>query len=252
MRAKRLKKLVKKALRNCTEFAEIQRGDLSGMCRREALPLVDDLLASGLDASLSSSEVLKDGNSATVWRTETAGEQLVVKRYNIKNIWKRLGRQVKSRARNSWLNAAYLGLVHVSTPQAICVVSRRRKGLVGTEYLVCRSVEGRMLPELCEIGGQVRHQALSQLADFFALMRLMRFSHGDSKYTNFIFQGGELQVLDLDGMERCSGRGLEADLANQRARLFESWRPREALAPAARQEFDELYTARIKAIESWL
>lgn len=83
-------------------------------------------------------------------------------------------------------------------------------------------------------------------------MRLMAFSHGDSKYTNFLFQDGQLQVLDLDGMSREPGSGLEQELADQRERLFESWRPREALAPQARQEFTAFYEARIKSIESWL
>ena len=45
---------------------------------------------------------------------------------------------------------------------------------------------------------------------------------------------------------------LKLPKAAQRERLFESWRPREALAPQARQEFQALYDARIQSIESWL
>ena len=53
-------------------------------------------------------------------------------------------------------------------------------------------------------------------------------------------------------LAQARGRVLAADLAAQRERLFESWRPREALAPQARQEFQALYDARIQSIESWL
>lgn len=251
-RQSRLRKLVKKSLRNCTEFVELDARGYSGMGRRQDQSLISALLDVGLDTLLDQGECLKDGNSATVGRVQVAGETLVIKRYNVKNAWKKLARQFKSRARNSWLNAAYLGLVHVETPQAVCYLSCKQAGLTDREYLVCRNAQGKMLPELCEEGGRLRHRALSQMADFFAVMRLMAFSHGDSKYTNFLFRDGDLQVLDLDGMSREPGRGLELDLAAQRERLFESWRPREALAPQARQEFQALYDARIKSIESWL
>lgn len=248
----RLRKLVKKSLRNCTEFVELNGKGYTGMGRREDQPLIDALLNTGLDTLLENCERLKDGNSATVGRVQIQGESLVIKRYNVKSAWKKLARQFKSRARNSWLNAAYLGLVQIPTPRAVCYLSSKQSGLTDREYLVCRNVEGRMLPEICEAGGHLRDQALSQMADFFAVMRLMAFSHGDSKYTNFLFQNGQLQVLDLDGMSRDPGRGLEQELADQRQRLFESWRPREALAPQARQEFNAFYEARIKSIESWL
>jgi len=248
----RLRKLVKKSLRNCTEFVELNGNGYIGMGRRDDRPLIDVLLHRGLDVLLEDSERLKDGNSATVGRLQVQGESLVIKRYNVKSTWKKLARQFKSRAKNSWLNAAYLGLVQVPTPETVCYLSNKQSGLTDREYLVCRNVDGRMLPEICEEGGALRDQALSQMADFFAVMRLMAFSHGDSKYTNFLFQEGQLQVLDLDGMSREPGRGLEQDLADQRERLFESWRPREALAPQARQEFNAFYEARIKSIESWL
>ena len=84
-------------------------------------------------------------------------------------------------------------------------------------------------------------------------MLLMRFSHGDSKYTNFLFVDGVLQVIDLDGMVRFpGGAALPQDLEAQRRRLFESWKPREALAAGAEQEFESYYQARLKLIESWL
>ncbi|WP_290523979.1 phosphotransferase [Alcanivorax sp.] len=251
-REKRLKRLVKKSLRDCTEFATLERHGLNGMARRADAPMVEAMLDTGLDALLDSSELLKDGNSATVGRVRFQGETLVIKRYNVKSAIKRIGRQFRSRARNSWMNAAYLGLVNVATPQAVCYLSSRKGGLKDREYLVCRNVSGEMLPEMCEQGGETRLSALRQMADFFVTMALMRFSHGDSKYTNFIFQEGGLQVLDLDGMVRHPGASLEADLAGQRQRLFRSWKPREALAPAAEECFLGFYHERKATVESWL
>lgn len=98
----------------------------------------------------------------------------------------------------------------------------------------------------------MRTSALQQMADFFVTMELMRFSHGDSKYTNFIFQNGGLQVLDLDGMQRHPGGRLSRELAQQRERLFKSWKPRESLATAAEEEFLAFYCERKATLESWL
>ena len=252
VRERRLKRLVKKSLRDCSEFVTISEGGLTGMARREDKALVDTLLATGLDRLLDSSERLKDGNSATVGRVMVQGETLVIKRYNVKSAMKKVGRQFRSRARNSWMNAAYLGLVHVATPQAVCYLSSRKGGLKDREYLVCRNVSGTMLPEICEAGGELRTAALKQMADFFVTMELMRFSHGDSKYTNFMFQDGVLQVLDLDGMQRHPGGRLSHDLAQQRERLFKSWKPRESLAAAAEEEFLAFYRERKATLESWL
>lgn len=248
----RMKRLVKKSLRDCSEFVSLSDGLMTGMARREDKPLVDALLAANLDALLAQSDLLKDGNSATVGRVTINGESLVIKRYNVKSAIKKVGRQFRSRARNSWMNAAYLGLAYIPTPQAVCYLSTRKAGLKDREYLVCRNVSGEMLPECCEQGGDVRLSALKQMADFFVTMEMLRFSHGDSKYTNFIFQHGQLQVLDLDGMERHPGSGLDADLAHQRERLFKSWKPREALAPAAQEDFLAFYQARKATLESWL
>ena len=253
VRDKRLRKLVKKSLRDCTEFAELHVSGLTGMCRRGDLEKVKGLLERGLDNTLPGSESLKDGNSATVWRADIGAEPVVIKRYNLKNFAKKLARQFRSRARNSWMNASYLALVHVRTPRALCFVSEKNTGLTGREYLVCEHVNGRMLPEICEEGGPFREKALRQMADFFATMLLMRFSHGDSKYTNFLFVDGVLQVIDLDGMVRFpGGAALPQALEAQRRRLFESWKPREALAAGAEQEFESYYQARLKLIESWL
>ncbi|MZR62632.1 hypothetical protein [Alcanivorax sp. DP30] len=252
VREKRLRSLVKKSLRDCTDFVSVGAGALKGMARREDRALVDTLLADGLDALLEKGERLKDGNSATVGRVTIQGETLVIKRYNVKSAMKRLGRQFRSRARNSWMNAAYLGLVNVATPQAVCFLSLRKGGLKDREYLVCRNVSGEMLPVISEQGGPLRESALRQMADFFVTMELMRFSHGDSKYTNFIFQNGALQVLDLDGMERNPGGRLARELAYQRERLFKSWKPRESLAPAAEKDFLAFYHERKATLESWL
>ncbi len=106
VRDKRWRKLVKKCLRDCTEFAELHVSGLTGMCRRGDLEKVKGLLERGLDNTLPGSESLKDGNSATVWRADIGAESVVIKRYNLKNFAKKLARQFRSRARNSWMNAS--------------------------------------------------------------------------------------------------------------------------------------------------
>jgi len=53
-------------------------------------------------------------------------------------------------------------------------------------------------------------------------------------------------------MVRFPGGALPHALEAQRRRLFESWKPREAVAAGAEQELESYYQARLKSIESWL
>lgn len=252
VRAKRFTKLVKKTQRDCSEFAVLAGEGFDGMARREYLNDVTRFIDAGIDASLATGELLKDGNSATVWKTQLGHLPVVVKRYNQKNWLKRLSRQLKSRARNSWINGAFLRWIGVESPQPIFYLRQVHCGVVGAEYLVCQSVDGELLPEICEKGEQGRNAALQELARFFVLMALLRFDHGDSKYTNFLFHQNTLHVIDLDGMERDAGRGLSASLSRQRERLFVRWQERDPLAGAARKAFDETYNKILNTVHDWL
>lgn len=251
VRKNRLRKYSRKSMRACTEYAPLTVGPYSGMLRRSEQATVQELAGQDVDVLMSHGEPLKLGNSATVSAASVAGKSLVIKRYNAKSMLKRFVWPFKSRARNSWVNQAYLRLLFVNTPEALCILSTHRRGVVDKEYYVCRHVSGEMLPDLCA-EHETREGVLKQMVGFFLLMQIAGFSHGDSKYTNFIFRDGSLYVIDLDGMRRNVRFGLHSSLAAQRERLFESWHGREELAKIAKEEFDAYFRIGLERVADWL
>lgn len=221
-REKRYRKILDKAQRDCTEFVRIRRGSLRGMCRREFLEQVLGLLDQGLDKTVSSGNMLKDGNSATVVLESQTG--WVIKRYNIKSTWHWLKRQWgRTRSRNAWLAGYFLRTIGVKTPLPVAFMEEKIGCFTRRAWIINVSVSGGGLDRFP--GDQeLPNSWLKTLSDLFSLMKVLRFSHGDMKASNFIAEDGELAVIDLDSFSL-----FEPAPVNRRnwrkdaARLLRNW-----------------------------
>jgi len=197
-RVRRYRHAMDKLYRDCTEFARLRVARMSGMAVRAAAADLQALLEAGIDQAMAGGVMLKNGNSSTVCRVQWRGHDWVIKRYNIKNLWHLGKKQFKpSRARRSWRNARWLDLVGVATPEAVGYVEHRRSGVLGTAYYVSDYTAGKPVDTLSEPELGRAREAVDAL---FSLMALLRFSHGDMKASNFLWQDGRLWVLDLDAM----------------------------------------------------
>ena len=95
------------------------------------------------DSVMVRATLLKDGNSATVVRTELAGRPVIIKRYNIKNAGHRLRRLFReTRASNAWRAAHLLQMAGIKTPAPLVLLEQRRGPLRGVAYLVSEDVGG--------------------------------------------------------------------------------------------------------------
>jgi hypothetical protein len=76
--------------------------------------------------------MLKNGRSSTVIRVNLDGLELVVKRYNMKNIWHRLRRALRhTRAHQSWRLAQKLNLFYVNTAKPVAYLEANVLGMRG-------------------------------------------------------------------------------------------------------------------------
>lgn len=116
-RRKRRHAYVSKAFRTCSEFTRLrQKGQLL-IHRSDAPAQLVQQLQRNPDALIHQGEILKNGNSATVVKTELGAREWVVKRYNIKNPWHMLKRCLRpTRAAISWGNAHRLKISGINTP----------------------------------------------------------------------------------------------------------------------------------------
>lgn len=230
-RKKRYRKILEKTQRDCTEFACMRHGNLKGMCRREYLPQLAALLDRGVDAAVDGAEILKDGNSSTVVLEQK--NHWVIKRYNIKSTAHWFKRQWgNTRARNAWLAGYFLRTIGVRTPLPVAFLEEKRGLFTCRAWIINEVAEGKALADLPQ-DREVPPVLLQDLKDLFALMRLLGFSHGDMKATNFIIEKGRLCVIDLDAMN-LSGAARKID--KDAARLLRNWQPGSILSDSIRQE----------------
>lgn len=235
-RHRRARLIGRKAFRNCSEFVARRHGRLRICQRRDlAADLLDGWMEETALAPFADERILKPGNSQTVWRSQLAGQPVVVKRYNLKNPVHALRRALsRSRAARSWENAHRLRAYHILTPQPLAMIEERRGWLRRRAWLITAeapgAAAGRYIPEH---HGEHDLRRLARVVLAFGDNDLV---HGDMKATNFIMDNRQVQVIDLDSMRRPRiGRLRQAAIRADRERFLQNWQ--DALL---RQRFRQL------------
>jgi len=200
----RKKKFVKKSFRECTSLVCRKNMHFFMVCDRNNYDKEMICFLDNPDMLIDQSIILKKGNSSTVALVNIGKRKLVVKRYNMKNMWhaiKRLPR--KSRAWISWQNAHLLSFWKILTPKPVAFMEKRFGPFRSTAYFISEYVEGK---DACTIlhsdklKNAVANNIADQFAKLFQSLSNVSISHGDFKATNFISNSKGLFVIDLDNM----------------------------------------------------
>ena len=229
-RLRRWRQYRDKLYRDCSAIAHRPTPAGHGYVVRAHIDTLTDLLADP-DGSCPADPAarLKNGNTATVWRTDAGGLPVVIKRYNVKgrsHAARMLLRE--GRASRSWRNAHMLAFFGIATPPPLAMI-RARRALAGQPgYLLTRELQGEGLADWMR-----RHRddaaALQRIAGqvgaLFARLRALRIAHGDTKATNFLVADDRVHVIDLDAMKRYRNRLAFARARRRDVRRFlANWR----------------------------
>ncbi|MCL2021590.1 MAG: serine/threonine protein kinase [Betaproteobacteria bacterium] len=216
-RQARVRDWLRKIKRDCSNFARRQKGWRGAfgltMTRREEAEALAPLLADP-DAFIAEGEIYKDKGAATVARVTLNDRQLVIKRYNIKNLRHRLKRCWReSRAWVSWREGNRMLALGIETAKPLAVIEERSFWLRGRAWLIMEHVEGENA--LAQLQSPEQHQEIEAIKTLLAELEAARLSHGDMKGTNLIWraESEKWALLDLDSM-----RAHRCDFAWQRAR----------------------------------
>ena len=235
-RSRRKRDFIGKAFRECTRFVCQSSLRSYAVCERDRHTDAMQALIADPDAAIERGDVLKAGNSSTVALIELDGRQVVIKRYNIKNVWHGLGRMArKSRAWVCWMNAMLLEFFGIPALRPIAMLEKRIGPLRFTTYFITEYVEG---PDICEfLKGREVNDEIEKLVHILTELRQVKISHGDMKATNFIVSPEGPVVIDLDSMrehqdESHFSRAFDKDLD----RLLRNW----AEEPEVRQQVGRL------------
>ena len=228
-RRRRARVISSKAFRDCSEF-QVRRKSNLRICQRR------DFSADALDRWIEqtgmeldeSSSMLKDGHSQTVWRTRIGNREVVVKRYNLKNSLHAFRRALtRSRASRSWQNAHRLRAYHIPTPEPIAMIEERRGVLRGRAWLITEVAEGTGANIYFRSArdDEATIASMARLAAVVNRFGVNGIAHGDMKATNFILNGENIQVIDLDSMwQPLFSWRLRGAIAKDRKRFMKNWK----------------------------
>jgi tRNA A-37 threonylcarbamoyl transferase component Bud32 len=182
-------------------------------------------------AVMARGRVLKHDGTTTVVAVGDGERRWVVKRYNTKNRWHAVRRQLQtSRAFISWQAAARLRDAGIDTPRPVAAMEERHAGFLrGRSYFVCEFVDGETLTAVLGRGAMDRAPLVDQAAAIVRRLREAGIVHGDLKATNFIVGEGRVYLVDLDAARPSRGRRLRAGLRKDLRRFLRNWADQPAL-----------------------
>lgn len=193
----------KKVFRTCTDVT-VSRDFTSFSAIANGFN-ADNISLALLDNALNNSaQLIKNGNTCTVGKAVINHQQVVIKRYNFKNMWHSFELAFRqSRAAKSWANAHRLVLLNIATPKPVALVEVRFGFLRRQAYFVNEYCEA---PDIAQFFAQTidtptKHKVADEIALMFYKLSLLNISHGDCKASNIKIMAGKPILLDLDSMQ---------------------------------------------------
>lgn len=182
------------------------------------------------DRCLARARILKKGLASTTGMFEMATERLVLKRYDSRNWWHRLGQSVReSRASVAWRNANLLTFLGVPTPRPVALLEERFGPLRRRAYFVTEYVDGTPAGNYFREAGGIGEEetvALKRIAGILEEMVVQQLRHADLQASSFLVGGGGAWLTGVSALAPISStrrfqRLFSADLE----RFRHDWDP---------------------------
>ena len=228
-RQRRVRAFERKVFRSTTAFRQVHTSNRFAVYDRSIHSDAVESFIKDPDSMLAKAKMLKEGNSSTVAMIQFGGRDFVLKRYNVKGFLHGLKRLLqRSRADNSWRNAAMLEMLGIATPHAYLMLEERllwvfrRRAWYLSEYIHAQDLQMQAQQDV-ELKLPVA-AIVARFKELFLLLKTYHISHGDMKASNFILQKERLFVLDLDAMHHHQSAGMaEPYLRKDRERFGRNW-----------------------------
>lgn len=205
-----------------------------------------DLSVKQLDSSLDDAQNrLKSGNTCTVGKAFIADKNVVIKRYNIKNIGHGFKLSIsQSRAAKSWANAHRLNILNIATAKPLLLLEARFGCFRQRTYFLAEYIDAPNIADFFATNSnkKVRAEAVKNIATLFYKLYLLKISHGDMKATNIKIADNKPVLIDLDSLlqHRFRSFALKAH-ARDLCRFMRNWQDTPALYNAFIKAFKVIY-----------
>ena len=158
-----------------------------------------------VDSLMAKGRILKDGNTCFVSHFEWNKNNIVVKRYNHKNLFHSLIHSfISSRARKVWLHAQRLVMLDILTPKPLAYIEQRKGFILWKSYIVTGYVEGKNLHFVLNdksISDEQQAITMEQVEELLDRIWEFHITHGDLKHSNILITENGPALTDLDSMK---------------------------------------------------
>ncbi len=186
----------KRCLKYNRDFAPRKHGQLHWQVRLQFITAAVEVILKSPDVYLAErAKLFKNGRCSTVG----AGDGLVVKRYNYRDIGNLAKDSFRrSRARRAFLKAYHLELVGIPTPRPIAAGDWRAAGLPVRSYMIMEEIRGAVeLNQWSPAKGRVA----AKVGQLVARLHTEGFRHRDLKDSNILLDpDGTPYLIDLEGL----------------------------------------------------
>ncbi len=186
--------------------------------------LEDDCRGNGMPKGAT---LFKDDRATTLYRVPSEVGDLIVKRYNTKNLWHLLRRNFQvSRARNCLRMAQRYSAAGIRVAQPIAMIESRLGPFAGRSWYVSRFVDSVLLSDYLDMEDWATplHSIQGKVPALFEVLRDHALSHGDMKATNLLVHDDNLVVIDLDSAKQHRWKFFHRlALRRDKARFLENW-----------------------------
>ncbi|OGT36089.1 MAG: hypothetical protein A3F11_05615 [Gammaproteobacteria bacterium RIFCSPHIGHO2_12_FULL_37_14] len=227
---KRWQQFEKKIFRNCSDFSKFRGSTISGMYDRsyQSAAFVQFLKDPDAIFEQATTTILKAGRSATVAKVVCGNHLLVVKRYNMKNLWHRLRRSIRlTRAYLCWRLSQKCMLFGVQTAKPVAYLEKKYWGFRGKSYYVTEYISGENAGDFLKknISEEKTNQMVAHITALLKNITKLDVTHGDLKITNILINAQQQPVLiDLDGaIEHSSLSGLRNTFQHEIKRFLKNF-----------------------------
>lgn len=222
-RSRRQNRYLKKCMRAASEFACIKEFKRTAVFKNARRSADLDSFLRDPNAWMKNAKVIKDGNSATVVRTELNSAGVIIKRNNIKFTPLGILRLMReSRAKKSWRAAHLLIANSIKTPMPIAYLEQHWGPICWRSFYVCEFINAESVAQFLQT--PPNQNWLHLFAQLFSQLKTARISHGDMKASNLLMCKDDILLIDLESL-KCSHPLLARwRFQKDRARFLKNWR----------------------------